>query len=407
MKEKLVVIGNGMAGMRTVEELIQSAPAEYEITIFGAEPYGNYNRIMLTPVLYGAKNIDDIMIHDLKWYKENQVTLHCGAGKNVIDVDREQRVVISEDGIRVKYDRLLIATGSSPFMVPIPGYKTEGVMGFRDIADVEAMIEKAKNKQHAVILGGGLLGLEAASGLMKRGMDVTVVNRGEYLLSQQLDEVAANILKVELEQTGLSFRMGVTIKEIISTKDHISRVIFSENSELPADILIMATGVRPNKQLAEKMGLHCEKGIVVNSFMQTFDPRIYSVGECVQHRGELFGLVAPVYEQAKVCANHLAGHGVAGFKTLIAATILKVTDINLFSMGNFRGDDTTESITLQDFALNIYRKIVVRDNKIVGVVLYGDTTDSGWYMELFKKESDISEFREQLIFGKPQEPEAV
>ena len=407
MKEKLVVIGNGMAGMRTVEELIQSAPAEYEITIFGAEPYGNYNRIMLTPVLYGAKNIDDIMIHDLNWYKENQVTLHCGAGKNVIDVDREQRVVISEDGIRVKYDRLLIATGSSPFMVPIPGYKTEGVMGFRDIADVEAMIEKAKTKQHAVILGGGLLGLEAASGLMKRGMDVTVVNRGEYLLSQQLDEVAANILKVELEQTGLSFRMGVTIKEIISTKDHISRVIFSENSELPADILIMATGVRPNKQLAEKIGLHCEKGIVVNSFMQTFDPRIYSVGECVQHRGELFGLVAPVYEQAKVCANHLAGHGVAGFKTLIAATILKVTDINLFSMGNFRGDDTTESITLQDFALNIYRKIVVRDNKIVGVVLYGDTTDSGWYMELFKKESDISEFREQLIFGKPQEAEAV
>ena len=407
MKEKLVVIGNGMAGMRTVEELIQSAPTEYEITIFGAEPYGNYNRIMLTPVLYGAKNIDDIMIHDLNWYKENQVTLHCGAGKNVIDVDREQRVVISEDGMRVKYDRLLIATGSSPFMVPIPGYKTEGVMGFRDIADVEAMIEKAKTKQHAIILGGGLLGLEAASGLMKRGMDVTVVNRGEYLLSQQLDEVAANILKVELEQTGLSFRMGVTIKEIISTKDHISRVIFSDNSELPADILIMATGVRPNKQLAEKMGLHCEKGIVVNSFMQTFDPRIYSVGECVQHRGELFGLVAPVYEQAKVCANHLAGHGVAGFKTLIAATILKVTDINLFSMGNFRGDDTTESITLQDFALNIYRKIVVRDNKIVGVVLYGDTTDSGWYMELFKKESDISEFREQLIFGKPQEPEAV
>ena len=407
MKEKLVVTGNGMAGMRTVEELIQSAPAEYEITIFGAEPYGNYNRIMLTPVLYGAKNIDDIMIHDLNWYKENQVKLHCGAGKNVVDVDRKERMVISEDGMRVKYDRLLIATGSSPFMVPIPGYETEGVMGFRDIADVEAMIEKAKTKQHAVILGGGLLGLEAASGLMKRGMDVTVVNRGENLLSLQLDEVAANILKVELEQTGISFRMGVTIKEIISTKGHISRVIFSDKTEHPADILIMATGVRPNKQLAEKMGLHCEKGIVVNSVMQTFDPRIYSVGECVQHRGELFGLVAPVYEQAKVCANHLAGHGVAGFKTLIAATILKVTEINLFSMGNYRGDDTTESITLQDFALNIYRKIVIRDNKIVGVVLYGDTTDSGWYMELFKKESDVSKFREQLIFGKPQKAEAI
>jgi len=395
-----------MAGMRTVEELIKSAPDEYEITIFGAEPHGNYSRIMLTPVLYGAKNIKDIMIHDLNWYKEKQITLHCGAGKKVIDIDRNKKTVFSKDGLQVTYDRLLIATGSSPFMVPITGYQTEGVMGFRDIADVEAMIEKAKTKQHAIILGGGLLGLEAASGLMKLGMEVTVVNRGDRLLNLQLDTVAANILKAELKQTGLSFRMGVTIKEITSTNEHISRVILTDGSELPADILIMATGIRPNKQLAEKIGLHCEKGIVVNSNMQTFDPYIYSVGECVQHRGELFGLVAPVYEQAKVCANHLAGHGVATFKTLIPATILKVTEINLFSMGKFLGDETTETLTFQDHALNSYRKIVLRDNKIVGVLLYGDTTDSGWYMELFKKESDISHFRDQLVFGKPQEEAA-
>jgi len=402
MKEKLVVIGNGMAGMRAVEELLQSAPDEFDITVFGAEPHGNYNRIMLTPVLYGAKSLKDIMIHDHEWYKTNHITLHCGAGKKVIDVDRKKRHVVSEDGTQTQYDRLLIATGSSPYMVPIPGNDSEGVMGFRDIADVEAMIAKAETKQHAVVLGGGLLGLEAAHGLMKRGMDVTVVHRGNKLLSLQLDGAAAEMLKSELEQSGLTIQLGISIKEIISQDGHITRVILDDGSELPADILIMATGVRPNKQLAEKIGLHCEKGIIVNDTMQTYDPRIYAVGECVQHRGALFGLVAPVYEQAKVCANHLAEHGAAGYKTLTSATILKVTGIDLFSAGNFLGDESTEEITFRDYGLGIYRKIVLKDNKIVGIVMYGDTSDNAWYLTLLKENRDISSIRDQLIFGQQE-----
>ena len=407
MKEKLVVIGNGMAGMRTVDELIQSAPDEYDITVFGAEPYGNYNRIMLTPVLYGAKSIDEIMIHDLNWYRENNITLHHGADKIVVDVDRKERVVIAKDGTREDYDRLLISTGSNPFMIPIPGNDVEGVMGFRDIADVEAMIEKSKTKQHAIVLGGGLLGLEAANGLMQRGMDVTIVDLAERLLNLQLDSTAASLLKIELENKGLSFRLGITIKEILSEDGHISRVVFADGSELPADLLIMAAGVRPNIKLAKKIGLFCEKGIVVHDTMQTYDPRIYSVGECIQHRGNLFGLVAPVYEQAKVCANHLAKHGVADYMAISSATMLKVTGIDLFSVGGFLGDETSEDIIFIDHALNIYKKLVIKNDLIIGVLMYGDTTDSAWYLNLLKDGVKISSIREHLIFGQTAFPQAA
>ena len=407
MKEKLVVIGNGMAGMRTVDELIQSAPDEYDITVFGAEPYGNYNRIMLTPVLYGAKSIDEIMIHDLNWYRENNITLHHGADKIVVDVDRKERVVIAKDGTREDYDRLLISTGSNPFMIPIPGKDVEGVMGFRDIADVETMIEKSKTKQHAIVLGGGLLGLEAANGLMQRGMDVTIVDLAERLLNLQLDSTAASLLKIELENKGLSFRLGITIKEILSEDGHISRVVFADGSELPADLLIMAAGVRPNIKLAKKIGLFCEKGIVVHDTMQTYDPRIYSVGECIQHRGNLFGLVAPVYEQAKVCANHLAKHGVADYMAISSATMLKVTGIDLFSVGGFLGDETSEDIIFIDYALNIYKKLVIKNDLIIGVLMYGDTTDSAWYLNLFKDGVKISSIREHLIFGQTAFPQAA
>jgi len=401
MKQRLVVIGNGMAGMRTVEALIQTAPKQYEITVFGAEPYGNYNRIMLTPVLFGAKSISEIMIHDFAWYQKNNITLHCGENKAVVNVDRVQRRVIAKDGTLAEYDRLLIATGSLPLMLPIPGKETEGVMGFRDIADVEQMIQKAQTKQHAVILGGGLLGLEAAYGLQKRGMAVTVINRARYLLNKQLDEKAGSLLKKELLQKGLEFRLGTTIKEIISSEGHISQVILEDGGVLPADILVMATGIKPNISLAQQIGLVCERGIIVNDTMQTSDPAVYSVGECVQHRGELFGLVAPVYEQAKVCANHLADGNTPAYKTLSSATMLKVTGIELFSIGHFESDPSTEQIVFIDSAINVYKKIVLKNNRIVGMVMYGDTTDSAWYLNLVKEQIDISAFRDQLIFGQP------
>jgi len=401
MKQKLVVIGNGMAGMRTVDELLQCAPEKYRITVFGAEPHGNYNRIMLTPVLFGAKSVSDIMIHDFDWYRRNRITLHCGAAKAVVAVDRAKRLVIAKDGTTAEYDRLLIATGSLPLMLDIPGRDLAGVMGFRDIADVETMIETAKTKQHAVILGGGLLGLEAANGLSHRGMEVTVVNRARHLLNRQLDQQAASFLQRQLENKGISFRLGATIAEIIGRDQHIQKVRLSDNSLLPADMLVMATGIQPNIALAQTMGLTCERGIVVNDVLQTSDPHIYAVGECVQHRGEVFGLVAPVYEQAKVCARHLAGESNVAYQTLLAATMLKVTGIDLFSVGDFDGDAECQQQVLIDHALGIYRKIVLKNDVIVGMILYGDTSDSAWYLNLIKNRTNIAAFRDSLIFNQP------
>lgn len=401
MKQKLVVIGNGMAGMRTVDELLQCTPEKYHITVFGAEPHGNYNRIMLTPVLFGAKSVSDIMIHDFDWYRRNRITLHCGAAKAVVAVDRVKRLVIARDGTTAEYDRLLIATGSLPLMLDIPGRDVAGVMGFRDIADVETMIENSKTKQHAVILGGGLLGLEAAYGLTQRGMEVTVVNRAGHLLNRQLDQQAAGFLQRQLESKGISFRLGATIAEIIGRDQHIQKVRLSDNSLLPADMLVMATGIQPNIALGQAMGLACERGIVVNDVLQTSDERIHAVGECVQHRGEVFGLVAPVYEQAKVCARHLAGESNVAYQTLLAATMLKVTGIELFSVGDFEGDTECQQQVLIDHALGVYRKIVLKNDVIVGMILYGDTSDSAWYLNLIKNRTNVAAFRDCLIFNQP------
>lgn len=399
MKPKLVVIGNGMAGMHTVDELIQLAPDRYDITVFGAEPHGNYNRIMLTPVLFGAKSIADIMIHDFDWYKKYGITLHCGADKAVVDVDRQRRRVLAKDGTVAEYDVLLIATGSLPLMLDIPGRDTKGVLGFRDIADVETMIAAASNRRHAVILGGGLLGLEAANGLLQRGMQVSVVNRAGHLLNRQLDRQAAGFLQQQLAVKGIDFHLGTTIQRIDSEAGHIRAVQLSNSRELPADLLVMSTGIKPNISLASRIGLACEQGIIVDDLMQTSDPRIFSVGECVQHRGELFGLVAPVYEQAKVCARQLAGLTDSPFKTLSSATMLKVTGIDLFSVGDFEGDADCQILQLIDHALGVYKKIVLRGDTVIGVILYGDTSDSAWYLNLVKDKTPITAIRDRLMFG--------
>lgn len=407
MQQNLVVVGNGMAGMRAVEEIIKIAPEHYDITVFGAEPHGNYNRIMLTPVLFGAKTVDEIMIHDFNWYKKNNITLHCGEEKSVVDIDRDNHVVIAKDGTKANYDKLIMATGSLPFMLPIPGKDVEGVMGFRDIADVEQMIAKSKTHQHAVILGGGLLGLEAANGLQKRGMTVSVVNRAGHLLNKQLDKVAGGFLKNQLEVNGLSFHLNNTITQIHSQNNHIKEVVLTDGTIIPTDILVMSTGIKPNISLAQNIGLSCEKGILVDDHMQTSDPAIFSIGECIQHRGELFGLVAPVYDQAKVCANFLTDQNPAGYQSISPATMLKVTGIDLFSVGNFEGDETTESITFTDPILSVYKKIVIKNQRIIGMLMYGDTTDNAWFLNLLKNQTDISSIREQLIFGKTEFPEAA
>ena len=401
LKQRLVVIGNGMAGMKTVEELLLSAPEKYDITVFGAEPYGNYNRIMLSAVLCGEKNIEDIVINDRQWYRENNIQLYAGSDKAVVRIERGLRKVIAQDGTVAEYDRLLIATGSKPIIPDIPGTDLAGVIGFRDILDVNTMLAYAKSHKKAVVLGGGLLGLEAANGLLQRGMDVTVIHNNAVLLNRQMDCQAGTMLQTELENRGLKFKMAAQSQELLGNdQQHICGVRFSDGSELACDLFIMAIGVRPNMSLAKQAGLYCERGIIVNDTLQTYDPCVYAVGECIQHRGATFGLVAPLFEQAKVCANHLSAHGVAEYVTLATATKLKVTGINLFSVGDFIGDKQCEQIRFTDPSLGIYKKLIIKNHKIQGAVLYGDTSDGVWYQALIEQGASIREFRQSLIFGK-------
>jgi nitrite reductase (NADH) large subunit len=395
-KQRLIVIGNGMAGIRTVEELLKIAPDAYDVTVFGAEPHCNYNRILLSPVLAGEKTLNDIILNDDDWYASNGITLH--KGRKVVAIDRRRRLVRTEDGLEAGYDRLLLATGSMPFMLPVPGRDLQGVIGFRDIRDVELMLEASQKYRHAVVIGGGLLGLEAANGLKKRGMAVTVVHLLDTLMERQLDKPAADLLKRALEDSGLDFRMEAQTEAILG-HDRVTGVRFKDGSETPADLVVMAVGIRPNVDLAKSAGIHCERGILVNDTLQTFDPRIYAVGECVQHRKQLFGLVAPLFEQAKVCANHLAEYGIARYEGSVTSTKLKVTGIDLFSAGEFQGGNGYEELLFQDPARGIYKKLVVESNRIKGAVLYGDTGDGAWYFQLMRDGTDISAFRENILFG--------
>ena len=401
MKQRLVVIGNGMAGMRTVEELLSAAPDKYIITVFGAEPYGNYNRIMLSSVLCGEKTIEDIVINNRQWYIDNGITLHAGEAKAVTRIDRKNKKVYAQDGTVAGYDRLLIATGSKAVMPQVPGNDLDGVISFRDIFDVNKMLSYSRSHKKAVVLGGGLLGLEAANGLVSRGMDVTVIHNHEILLNRQLDRPAATLLQTELEQRGLKFKMAAKLKQLSGDETgHIISVSFADDSRLECDLFITAIGVRPNMALAQEAGIYCERGIVVNDTLQSYDPSIYAVGECIQHRQDTFGLVAPLFEQAKVCANHLSAHGAAEYISLPTATKLKVTGINLFSVGDFQGAGDCASICFTDPALGIYKKLVIKTDKLIGAVLYGDTADGIWYQQLLEQEEDIAGIREALIFGK-------
>jgi len=400
-KQKLVVIGNGMAGMRTIEELLSAAPDKYDITVFGAEPYGNYNRIMLSAVLCGDKTIEDIVINSRQWYIDNHITLHAGESKAVISIERGIQKVIAKDGTTADYDRLLIATGSKAVVPDVVGNDLDGVISFRDIFDVNKMLAYSRSHKKAVVLGGGLLGLEAANGLVLRGMDVTVIHNNAVLLNRQMDKPAGQLLQTELEKKGIKFKMAAKLSGLVGDENnHITTVSFEDGSELDCDLFIMAIGVRPNIALAQQAGLYCERGIVVDDTLQSYDPSIYAVGECIQHRGDTFGLVAPLFEQAKVCANHLSAHGVAGYITLPTATKLKVTGIHLFSIGDFQGDTHTESLIFSDPALGIYKKLVLKNNKLIGAVLYGDTADGAWYQELLEQETNISALRNGLVFGK-------
>ena len=402
-KMKLVLVGNGMAGVRAVEELIKLAPDLYDITVFGAEPHPNYNRILLSPVLAGEQTVDQIILNSWEWYAENHITLH--AGTRVTEVDRVKRIVRAEAGdgsmVEAPYDRLLMCTGSNPFILPVPGKDLKGVIAYRDIADTNTMIETAKTHKHAVVIGGGLLGLEAANGLMLRGMSVTVVHVNAWLMERQLDDVAGSLLRKSLEERGLQFRLNAQTQELVDDGNgRVKAVKFKDGTDVPADLVVMAVGIRPNTALAESMRLHCNRGIVVNDTMQTVtDARIYSVGECAAHRGIAYGLVAPLFEQSKVAANHLAQFGIGRYMGSLTSTKLKVTGIDLFSAGNFMGGEGTEEIVMSDPFGGVYKKLVIKDDKLIGACLYGDTVDGSWYFKLLRDGRSVSDIREKLMFG--------
>ncbi|PCJ83748.1 MAG: nitrite reductase large subunit [Thiotrichaceae bacterium] len=406
MKQKLVLVGNGMAGIRAIEELFKHNTTgdvgceRYDITVIGAEPHPNYNRIMLSPVLAGEQTIDDIILNSIEWYEENNIELITGDAAT--EISRVKKSVITESGKEFPYDRLLIATGSNPFIIPIPGADKEGVLGFRDISDVNVMVQAAKDYKTAVVIGGGLLGLEAANGLMKQGMDVTVVHLLDSLMERQLDKPASALLKASLEERGMTFLMEASTAEIVGDPNkngRVSGVKFTDGSEIDADLVVMAVGIRPNFELAKKAGIHCERGILVNDTMQTFDPQIYAVGECVQHRNECYGLVAPLFEQAKVAANHLAHVGSTRYIGSMTSTKLKVTGIDLFSAGEFNEAEGDEVLQMQDIASGIYKKLVIKDNVIKGAVMFGDTMDGTWYFSLMRDETNIADFRKTILFG--------
>jgi len=398
-KTRLVMVGNGMAGVRTLEELLKIAPELHDITVFGAEPHPNYNRILLSPVLAGEQTIDQIVLNPLDWYAQHGITLHLG--RKVVDVDRRRRIVRAEDGTEAPYDRLLMATGSNPFVLPVPGRDLDGVIAYRDIADTNAMIDAAARYRHAVVIGGGLLGLEAANGLMLRGMQVTVVHIMPWLMERQLDDTAGRLLQKSLEDRGLKFMIGAQTQALIGGPDgRVMAVQFKDGSEIPADLVVMAAGIRPNTTLAEKIALHCNRGIVVNDTMQTItDPRIYAVGECAAHRGIAYGLVAPLFEQGKVCATHLAQFGIGRYTGSQTSTKLKVTGIDLFSTGDFTGGQDTEEIVLSDPFAGVYKKLVIRGDKLVGACLYGDTVDGSWYFKLLRDGRSVADIRDRLMFG--------
>jgi len=401
-KQKLVMVGNGMAGVRTLEELRKIAPDMYDITVFGAEPHPNYNRILLSPVLAGEMTIQDIILNDLQWYADNEITLHLGA--RVTEIDRRNRSIVAtgKDGqpITVDYDRLLLATGSTPFMPPIPGKDLPGVISYRDIKDTDEMIDAASKYQHAVVIGAGLLGLEAANGLALRGMNVTVVHISDWIMERQLDRTAGKMLQAALEAKGMKFKLNAQTAELVQGESgRVCAVRFKDGDSLPADLVCIAAGIRPNVELAEKAGIHCNRGIVVNDTLQTYDPRIYAVGECANHRGTAYGLVAPLFEQAKVAANHLAMYGIGRYQGSVTSTKLKVTGIDVFSAGDFSGAEGTEDIVLHDPGVGVYKRLVLKDDKLVGAVLYGDTKDGAWYFQLLKDEQDIRDIRDNLVFG--------
>ncbi|WP_422660668.1 nitrite reductase large subunit NirB [Paenibacillus sp. EC2-1] len=394
-KQKLVVVGNGMAGISTVEQIIKLGGA-YNITVFGSEPHPNYNRIMLSYVLEGSKTVDDIVLNDWNWYKENDITLYTGT--TVTKIDEENKVVVAENGLEVPYDRVIIATGSNQFILPVPGSDKKGVVGFRDIADCSQMLAAAKLYKKAAVIGGGLLGLEAAKGLVNLGMDVTVIHLMNDLMERQLDHQASAMLQAELESQGIKFAMGKQTVELLG-EDRVTGLRFSDGTELEAGFVVMAVGIKPNVDVAQASGIEVNRGIVVDDYLQTSMANVYAVGECDEHRGVCYGLVAPLFEQGMVLAKHLCGVDTMPYEGSVVSTKLKISGVDVFSAGEFIEGPEHTVIVAKDEWKKTYKKILLKDNVIVGAVLFGDVTESAALQKLIKQEAIMTDEIYSTVMG--------
>ncbi|WCK55264.1 nitrite reductase large subunit NirB [Aneurinibacillus sp. Ricciae_BoGa-3] len=387
-REKLVLVGNGMAGVRCIEQILNLNPDKYEITIFGKEPHPNYNRILLSYVLDGASKMEDIILNDYTWYQENNIELYTGEEVTVIDT--AAKIIQTSAGRQASYDRLILATGSLPFVLPVPGADKEGVIAFRNIEDCEAMIKAAKQYKKGVVIGAGLLGLEAARGLLDLGMEVTVVHLMDAVMEKQLDLTASKLLQQELEGQGMKFLLEKNTAEILGDS-RVSGLRFTDGTMEEGDLVVMAAGIKPNTGLAKDSGIDVRRGIVVNDRLETSAEGVYALGECSEHRGTLYGLVAPLFEQAQVLAKHLCGVETTPYEGSVVNTKLKVSGVDVFSVGQFMEDEDCRSIKAYDELAGTYKKIVIKENRIVGAVLFGDTADSIRFMKMMKDEVNVQE----------------
>ncbi|MEM5022405.1 assimilatory nitrate reductase electron transfer subunit NasB [Bacillus subtilis] len=393
-KQRLVLAGNGLAGIRCIEEVLKLNRHMFEIVIFGSEPHPNYNRILLSSVLQGEASLDDITLNSKDWYDKHGITLYTG--ETVIQIDTDQQQVITDRKRILSYDKFIVATGSSPHILPIPGADKEGVYGFRTIEDCQALMNMAQHFQKAAVIGAGLLGLEAAVGLQHLGMDVSVIHHSAGIMQKQLDQTAARLLQTELEQKGLTFLLEKDTVSISGTTK-ADRIHFKDGSSLKADLIVMAAGVKPNIELAVSAGIKVNRGIIVNDFMQTSEPNIYAVGECAEHNGTVYGLVAPLYEQGKVLASHICGVPCEEYQGSAPSAALKIAGIDVWSAGKIQEDERTTSIKIYDEQAGVYKKALFVDDKLAGVILFGDTRDKQRLLDSLLKQRDISIVKKQII----------
>lgn len=402
-KERLVMIGNGMAGIRTIEEILERDDQKFEITIIGKEPYPNYNRIMLSNILQKKMTQTDIIMNDFDWYESHDI--HLVIDDPVTEVDKLQKQVMTQSGLTFEYDICIFATGSKAFTLPIPGSTFPSVIGWRTLEDTEKMIEIAKTKKHAIVIGGGLLGLECARGLLDQGMEVTVIHLADWLMEMQLDKKAGMLLQNDLIAQGMKFKLNASTEEIIGDTD-VTGIRLADGTKLLADLVVMAVGIRPYNEVARQCGLEVNRGIVVNDYLQTSDDSIYAIGECAEHNGLVYGLVAPLYEQGQVLADYLTDRETTGYHGSTTFTSLKVSGCDLYSAGYIKEDDITKGIEMFDSVNMYYKKVFLREGKLVGAVLYGDVADGPRFFNMMKQDQSLDDYTLVSMLHKGTETES-